>query len=210
MITALSTKEHLRLETLFVIPLITQQMIEGTEPLDDVAEYTFHEILTELRPDTALLSISLCAYHIAQSIEGSNAAKVLQIQAADMINEYGPIWLAHEAQDPDLNNMDVQKALAFIPEDLEAMADTLDLLLSEMGDKHEIAYILTDILSLQAHMHKDLALVELERVMITPLSREEEEQKAEHQEDIQKLCTAGNVIAFPVLGSRRNAEHVRS
>ena len=45
---------------------------------------------------------------------------------------------------------------------------------SDISDKHEIAYILTDILSLQAHMHKDLALVELERVMIKPLSREEE------------------------------------
>ena len=45
MISALTEKEFVKLQTYFVVPLITKHMLEGIEPLDDVAEYTFHEIL---------------------------------------------------------------------------------------------------------------------------------------------------------------------
>lgn len=205
MITGLTQKDLLKLETLFVLPLVTQDMINGIEPMDEVAEYTFHEILSELRPDTALLCISLCCYHLSQNMGDGSAAKVLQMQSADMINEYGPLWLAHEAEDPDLNDIDVQKALTFIPEDIETMADLLDTVLGETEHNCETKRILCDIMSLQAHMHKDLALVELESIALEPSSRVD----AEKQEKINELCTADNVVAFPVMSAARGQELFR-
>ena len=212
MITSLSDKDFARLQTYFVIPLITKQMLDGSEPMDEVAEYTFHEILSEFRPDTALLCISLCAFHVGMHIE-THSAKVLALQAAEMINEYGPLWLAHEAQDPDLNNEDIREALTFIPEDIEAMSEMIDMTLAECEDRTTVEGILLDILSLQAGMHQDLALVELEQLNIVP-SRENGDMREELTAQIETLSNelegaeTGNIIMFPVAAADDKAKRV--
>jgi hypothetical protein len=169
----LTEYDYAHLRARFIVPLIAADMIEDVEILDDVAEYAIHDILSEFKPDAALLCIALCAQSIAQTDPENYMAKLLQMEAGQLLDEYAPVWLDHERQCKQhgataLPLKDVHDLIRNIPEDLETLAQMLEDYIAVAGDDHAIPAILADILSLQASMHRDLALVELQTIGAAP------------------------------------------
>lgn len=187
----LSIVETVRLQADLVVPVVVIRMLDDREPLDDVAEYAMNEIMFDMSPDTALLCIALCGAGIAESISALPAAGGLKIQCAQIIEEYGPLWLAHGTHAESLDNATVRELLSFIPEDLESLRDLLDAALGEMEEDHCVAAILCDILSLQADHHRLLAEQELAKINIRRQSRPRVEFARRH---------GANVIPFPAHG----------
>lgn len=184
----IDAKDNVTLQAKLILPIIIKDMIDGTEPLDDVAELALHEELATMQPDTALLCIALCAQHIAGELADKAIAGTMELEAQRIIRDYGPLWLAHESNEHSLDEIFIEDIIAFIPEDFETIADILETAKISCEDDHSIAYILCDILALHGEAYRDLSNVELVKANITPKSHEDEPQ----------LETAGNVIAFPM------------
>mgnify|MGYP006909089471 CR=1 FL=1 len=190
MFNPLNDQDLARLHAKFVVPIVIDQMLRDEEPLDEIAEHAMNEIFLDLCPDTALLCLALCARHIARATTHLPASRALESQAGQIIDEYGPLWMAHEANPAAMNPATVRELLCYIPEDLEALRDLLELTLNELEEDHCVAAILCDILSLQADHHRDMAELELAQLSLLPQSREDTET--------QKFY-GDNVIAFPLV-----------
>ncbi len=186
----LNDQELASLHVKFVVPMVVSQMLQGIEPLDDVAEYTLHDVIGSLEPDTALLCIALCSQHIAAHAAHMPTALALGAKADKIVDEYGPLWLAHESGNTPLDNHTLHQILCHIPEDLESLTKWLGDTGSELDETLAVPAILCDILALQADSHKDCAEYALGHT---------EEQP--HQRPIEQITGAqingNNVIPFP-------------
>lgn len=190
-INPLTEKELALLHAKFVVPLVAHDMLRGLEPLDDVAEYAMHDIMGELQPDTALLCVALCAQQVGAQTAHLAIGKTLQSQAERIVGEYGPLWMAYERGEIEMNDEAVAELLANIPEDLEAMGDLLLALCGELEEDSAIAAILCDILGAEAHMHMEFAEMQLETLSL--LDDELPELPAEQM----SMEAQGNVVPFP-------------
>lgn len=175
----LSDNDRTRLRTDFVVPLIIGQMFAGLEPLDDVAEYTIHDIVGDLKPDCGLLCVALCAAEIASHYESLPVAGILALESERIINEFGRLWLRDK-----IDAAEIRQSLVHIPEDLEVLADLLDATQAEITDTDITARTLCDMMALQARFHAESAEEELQRIKLAPLPRQAVE--------------TGKVIPFPV------------
>jgi len=184
----------------FVVPIVIDQILKDQEPLDDIAEHAINEILFELCPDTALLCLAMCATHIADATGHLPISRGLKNQCSQIIDEYGPLWLAHERSPEKLDNESVKEQLSFIPEDLEALRDLLDATLDALGEDHCVAAILCDILGFQSDHHCGLAEVELQNIKVRPQSRPSVDLAKKHGD---------NVIPFP-FAIRTGRQFVRN
>lgn len=190
MINSLNKAELAALHAKFVVPLVVQDMLRGVEPLDDVAEYSMHDIIGELQPDTALLCIALCAQNVGAHSAHLPIGKTLECCAGRIIDEYGPLWLAYEQGRMDGDDKTIAGLLAAIPEDLEEMGDLLLTLCGELGEHHAIPAILCDVLGAEAHMHMEFAELKLEQLAML------DHEKPEQPRQIQ-LKGGSNVVIFP-------------
>lgn len=201
----LNDNDLAKLHAKFIVPIVIDQMLRDEEPLDEIAEHAMNEILCDFYPDSALLCIALCARHIAQQTWHLNISRALKIEADQIIEEYGPLWIAHEQNPEACDDLAVYDLLMNIPEDFEVLRDLLEATLSEIEEDHCVAAILCDILSLQADYHRDLADAELLSLSLKP------HKKAEHSftpgGTPDEAC--GNVIPFPRAAKRR-VQSVRS
>lgn len=190
-IDSLSKQELASLHAKFVVPLVVQDMLRGVEPLDDVAEYSMHDVIGELQPDTALLCVALCAQNLGAHLAHLSLGAVLQGCAERIVDEYGPLWVAHEQKKAQMDDLAVANVLVNIPEDLEEMGDLLLALCGELDEeKHAVAAVLCDILAAEAHMHMEFAEMQLEKMAL--LDREFPDIP---EQPVQ--ATGGNVVAFP-------------
>lgn len=179
----LSADEQTRLRTDFVVPLIVAQMLAKLEPLDEVAEYTVHDILGDLKPDCGLLCVALCAAEIAGHYPRTPIAGVLALEAERLIGEFGSLWLRHATGGgPDSAQL-VRESLVHIPEDLEVLADLLDATQADLPEDDIIARTLCDMLALQARAHSENAEDELHQISLARLSR--------------SATRGGNIVPFP-------------
>ena len=176
----LSADDRTRLRTDFVVPLILGQMFAGLEPLDEVAEYTIHDIVGDLRPDCGLLCVALCAAEIAGHYPRTAIAGVLGLEAERIIAEFGSLWL-HHAAGAEGDAQAVRESLVHIPEDLEVLADLLDATQAALEDADATGRTLCDMMALQARAHAEGAEEELQTISLMPLPR----------------AAAGKVIPFP-------------
>lgn len=200
MFEPLTDHDLARLHAKFVVPIVVDQMLRDEEPLDDVAEHAMNEILFEFCPDTALLCLAMCARHIARETKDLPISKALAAQAGQIIDEYGPLWIAHEKNPENLNDDMIRNLLVYIPEDFEALRDLFEATIDMLEEDHCIAAILCDILSLQADYHRDIAEVELHALSLKPQGRDNATEPA---------FAGDNVIAFPVR-RRSQRQTVRS
>lgn len=164
----LNDDDRARLRADFVVPTILSQMMAGMEPLDDVAEYTVHDIIGDLRPDGGLICVALSALEIAAYYPHMPIAGALALEAERVIAEFGAHWL--RAEDADVNA--VRQSLVHIPEDLESIADLLDATQAAMDHADIVGRTLCDMLALQARAHAETAEEELYNINLMPLSRE--------------------------------------
>ena len=188
----LSHKELAALHAKFVVPLVVQDMLRGLEPLDDVAEYSMHDILGELQPDTALLCVALSAQHVGAHTAHIPIGKTLQIRAERIVDEYGPLWLAYEQGRAQMDDAAVADLLTHIPEDLEEMGDLLLALCGELEEDHAISAILCDILGAEAHMHMEFAEMQLEKLALLDSEPPELPSTAQNEP-----VGGDNVVPFP-------------
>lgn len=165
--TALSAHDLAGLHLKFVVPLVVGDMLQGREALDDVAEYTLHDVMGAFEPDTALLCLALCAQNVAAHVAHMPSARMLGVQADRIAEEYGPVWLAYEAGMEGPNEDELRRMLDHIPEDLESLGDLMLATCGELDQDHAIAAILCDILSQQAYMHKELAEARVDSLRLT-------------------------------------------
>lgn len=175
----LSADDRTRLRTDFVVPLIIGQIFAGLEPLDDVAEYTIHDIVGELKPDCGLLCVALCAAEIAGHCPALPVAGILALESERIIAEFGNLWLRDH-----IDTAEIRQSLVHIPEDLEVLADLLDATQAEIAGNDINARTLCDMMALQARVHAEGAEDELQRINLAPLPRQAVE--------------TGKVIPFPV------------
>jgi hypothetical protein len=178
------------LHSKFVVPMVVQEMLRGLEPLDDVAEYSMHDILGELQPDTALLCIALCAQHVGAHTAHLPIGKMLELHAERIVDEYGALWLAYERSNITIDDEQVAELLVHIPEDLEAMGDMLLALCGDLEEDHAVSAILCDILGTEAHMHMEFAEMKLEKLAIL-------DTELEDAIPVTAAISGGNVVAFP-------------
>ncbi|MCB9988096.1 MAG: hypothetical protein H6868_02040 [Rhodospirillales bacterium] len=171
-----------------VVPLVVGDILDGREAFDEVAEYTLHEMIGEMAPDTALLCLSLSAGVVARHYRDIPLCGALVKETDRIIEEYAALWIANKNRTASIGDAEIRDLLVYIPEDLEAIADILDAAQPMIMRQNDTAGILCELLSLQALAHSEAAQIRLEEINLPALSRNPEK-------------VADNVIPFP--GTRR-------
>jgi hypothetical protein len=191
--SALSEKDLSLLHTHLVVPIAVGDVVYGKDGLSPDMEYSLHEALSEIDPDSALLAIALSGKHIALQYSKNNPiAGALSIECSKIIDDYGRDWLLNFNRGP-LDEDSLIQTLSHVPEDLESMADLLDSFRSTFSDDTQPVAVLCKILSIQARAHMEIAdfiLTELENVdKISGIM--------EHL-DVASTEVKNNIILFPV------------
>jgi|GEM_PF-769290 len=146
-----------KLRNHLIVPLAVSDILYHDLDVEQDMQYGLHMALSEIDPDSALLAIALCADNLAEkNMIYAPIASALQIEAQNIIEEYGPTWLHHHARGPMPENtyMDV---LRNVPEDLEALADLMDALCADLSCVNDATPILCNLLSVQARAHMEIA-----------------------------------------------------
>lgn len=139
------------------VPAIIDDIISGKEELTSELEYSLHDLIADMQPDSALLCIATCAQKIANSyILASASMHVMHVETERMIEDYADLWVKN-ALDKHVDEHSALDALSNITEDLECLADLLSLNLSFLKAKDKIAVKLFDILQIQATSHQMIA-----------------------------------------------------
>lgn len=173
-------KEKLRAD--FVVPLIVGKMLAGVEPLDEVAEYTVHDIVGDMKPDCGLLCVALCAEEIARRYPAHLSAGILALEAERLVEEFGGLWIG-QMRGVEADIQVVRASLVHIPEDLESLADLLDATQADLPEGDIVGRTLCDMMALQARVHAESATEELHNISLMPLPR--------------AAVAQGKVIPFP-------------
>lgn len=185
---SLSQTERAQLEARLILPVIVGQMLQGLEPMDQIAEFTIHDMLSRMEPDTALLCIALCAEKIAYAHKDILIASVMGVESASLIDEYAPLWWAN-ATGQKLKDQDVHDLLEHLPEDFESLEVLLKTTHISFDRQSDVAPWLCDIFAFQAESFK----------AYTENYFESGQLFENHQADNIK---EDNVIAFPVSRTR--------
>lgn len=153
----LSNTELATLTNKLHIPLIVQDILDGEGALTDDVRYGLHDTISDFQPDSALLAIALSARKIASIYkDASPSMDVMGLEAERLVDEYGRLWLknaSHQVLDGD----EVYDTLIHTAEDLESLAELLDLNCSFLRMKDSLAASLCDILYIQARSHSLIA-----------------------------------------------------
>ncbi|MCF8496719.1 MAG: hypothetical protein K9G62_08675 [Alphaproteobacteria bacterium] len=197
MIKTLSNRNLAILTSRLQIPVIVSDILDGREMLDGDMHYTLHEVISDMAPDSALLTIALCARTIAgRFAQGCASMKILELESDRIVDEYGGLWLLN-ANDESLDDQTVMDALDHAAEDLASLGELLDLNESYLRPVDVDAAALCEILFVQAKSHALIAEVFLEAAEGEP----EEEDLSESLMILSSL--PDNVIPFPQKGARR-------
>lgn len=184
-------KDHVIVQLQLMAPIVFKDILEGREELDEVTEYALHEILADFDPDTALLCIAMCAEYVSQHMEDEELGKTLRLVAKNVVEDYGPLWLAHMAEDKDLDTMMLEVYLRDLEEDLAFLGNLLEATYNCLGDFNTPEAVLCDMLSLQCRYHQDMAENHVAKVL------------GETHKRIAK--PRNNVIPFPLCADNDNA-----
>lgn len=195
----LSDKDLAKLTNTLEVPLVVQDILDGRETLSADIQYGLHEVLSDYQPDSALLCIALSARKIAAHYQAlSPNMAVMKIECDRIIADYADLWLSH-AQDHSLDDNLVLDTLEQIPEDLEALAELLDVNIIALRLHDEHIATLCDVLTAQAR-----AQVLIADTFIDLMDQETEATAPDIVENtLPPQAYNDNVIPFP--GSRITA-----
>lgn len=187
----LSDRDLAFVATELQVPLIVTDILDGRGELSGEDHYGLHDMISDLHPDSALLAIAISARKIARVYQtASPAIQVLVMECDRIIDEYGDLWIQN-AQDQSINEGDIYNILVHTAEDLEGLAELLELNSDFLEAKDGQAAVLCDILSIQA---KAQALVaeELIETVATAATKQ-----APKMPSIPAAIALDNVIPFP-------------
>lgn len=153
----LNNKELATVANRLQVPLIISDIMAGEGELTDDVHYGLHSVISDLQPDSALLAIALGGLAIADTYhKASPGLSVLKIQCESIVDDYAKLWLQN-AESENVNEHEALDALSCVSEDLEGIAELLDLAYSFLQTKDETAASLSRILSVQAKSHALIA-----------------------------------------------------
>lgn len=193
--SGLNDAQIMRLHRELVAPVIVHQILGGHDVLDEMAGYALDTMIAECPPDSALLCVALCAAHIAEhrllsdssSSEVPNGpAAILGFEAARVVHELGPWWLAHidGKLGPD-DQAPVLDLLDRMPEDFESLADLLGVVRASVVETSDMA-ALCDI------------LIDNAQAFVESLEQQAEEKRIlERRQLLNNLQVSDNIITFP-------------
>lgn len=192
----LNKLEIARLAAKLKVPDLACEVITMHKTIEADAHYALHDALADMQADEALLSIAIIARHIAESSTESSAGKnVLSLECERIINEYGPLWLYHQ-QSGKTDNSYLIGLLENIPEDLETLAELIDINLCDGGEARNIAEI-CDILIIQAGAHAIIAEEFLNVMNAQDIAAPSSTSSPKTGHFIAPAAIETNVIAFP-------------
>jgi hypothetical protein len=133
------------------VPLIVQDILNDQGALTDDVHYGLHEVLSNYEPDSALLCIALSARKIASRFQHRIAnLAVLKMECDRIIADYAELWLSNAQRRPIDDNV-VFDTLMNIPEDLECLAELLEINQTFLTKLSQDAADLCEILIIQAN-----------------------------------------------------------
>ncbi len=189
----LQDKELANLTNSLQVPMIMQDLLEGRETLEPDVRYGIHEILSEYYPDSALLCLALSARKIATFLQKRyGLMRALKLECDRIVEEYAPLWLDH-AYKRTLDETTLFETLSQIPEDLESLAELLEVDAVFLRGEEPLPAELCRILSLQARA----------QILVAESYLEAYTTQIEKQADaLPMLVSLNNVIPFPVQNIR--------
>lgn len=173
----LSDKDLAKLTNTLQVPLIVSDILEGEGTLSPDVQYGLHEVLSDYQPDSALLCIALSARKIAAKFQyNSPNMGIMKMECDRMIADYAELWMSH-AEDKSVDDNIVFDTLEQIPEDLEALAELLEINMNLLQSTNEEFAGLAEILAVQARAQVLIAdtfidMFEQENEITTPLASE--------------------------------------
>lgn len=132
------------------VPMVVSDILDGEGDLTEDIKYGLHETVSDLQPDSALLAIALGALKISNIYrKASSSMDVMGMEATRIIHDYGKSWVKNaNNQGPD--SEEAFDTLMHASEDLEAMAELLNLNSSFLRAKDTDAAKICDVLFVQA------------------------------------------------------------
>ena len=201
----LSEKELATVTNRLQVPLIVQDILSDCLEFTDDVRLALHEELSDDQPDSALLSIALAAQKIANTAMGNAAImKLIDMESNRIIAEYASIWLKN-MQEKTLDDNMVFETLVHIPEDLESLAELLDVACIAFKLEESEAADLCEILAVQARAQALIAETYLETLDLNtedPLEMHQGFDQVLADQETQSNYN-DNVIQFPT-GNRVN------
>ena len=186
----LSDRDLAKLTNTLQVPLVVQDIIDGQSSLSPDVQYGLHEIISNYQPDSALLCIALSARKIAAKYQArSPNMAIMKMECDRMIADYAELWLDH-AEENHLDDNVVFDTLEQIPEDLEALAELLEMNLIILQVHDENLAGIAEALAVQARSHVLIA-----DTFIDMMDQEIEGDLVEPQSALQAYND--NVIQFP-------------
>jgi hypothetical protein len=192
----MNNKELALLTNKLQAPMVVADILGKKTELTDEVYFGLHEMISDFNPDTALLAIAVSARKISHAYEEASAGmNVLVMECDRIISCYGPLWLENasgHATDED----EVLEALANAAEDLEGIAELLEVNGYFLRAKDSQAASLFEILAIQARAHTLIA----EEFLIAA------DKKVETMTAALSAATPvinDNVIPFPARGTAR-------
>ena len=190
--TAMNNKDLALLTTKLHVPLIVRDMLEAPENFAADINYNLHDIISDMQPDAAILSMALSIQRICQNLPKDSYVPALEIACDRIIDDYGPCWLAH-ANDEDVDNSYLMELLTHLPEDLETLNEFMDLVMAFVPED-SMAYDILETMRIQAGAHSLIAETFLEAA---EAQYSEEIKSLELETPITMIQQESNVIAFP-------------
>lgn len=197
----LSERDLARLANTLEIPMVVQDVLDGGTILAPEIRYGLHEVMSNYQPDAALLCMVLAGRKIAMrclkrhGIRNFSGMAVLKMECDRLIEDYAELWINHAGSGPVDDNL-LFDTLSQIPEDLESMAELLEMnaaLLRSRGEREDMA-VICDILAIQGRAQALIAETFVDAMA------ERNEIPAVPVAAIEKC--ENNIIAFPLLSAR--------
>lgn len=185
-----------------IVPLAISDILRHDLDVEPDMQYGLHMALSEIDPDSALLAIAICVSDIAEkNIESSPIAAGLAREANSIIEDYGPTWLHHYHRGPMTSN-EFEGVLETVPEDLEAIGDLLDALGADLAEHNNATTILSNLLSIQARAHMEIADYILAEIAFERASKDSTESGDTSAAPTKELIDmdaykGNNIVLFP-------------
>lgn len=202
----MNTKDQALLVSRLYLPLVVREILETPAvPVD--MDYTLHQVLSDYRPDSALLAMALSVKMIAEDQFIQTSQLRVLIGACDkMVQDYAPQWL-RTFDDKAASEAFILDHMEVLAEDLQSLSDLLKAVVCEVKD--EKAQNLFKIFQIQAEAQGVVAdeflnVMECEfmqgEVPATPLSYYdlEEDSYSELDLDIVRYGASPEIVKFPL------------
>jgi len=209
--TTMNSQDLAKIANRLQVPVIANHIMDDPAILNDDMHFALHDLLSDMQPDSALLSIALTAKSICQQyITASESMAIMDIECQRVISDYGQLWVQDGKQEAE-DALELYDSMSYISEDLEYFIDMLELNIAYLRSKDETAATIFEILLAQTKAHFLIA-----EEFINALSyathndiQERVEHKMNNEMDFalaqQKLddnqSTSGNIILFPTKRS---------